>query len=380
MKDDREILENSGEVDAERLVVEWEEEERGKRGEKPKAPPSTKDKIRGFSCVCVAAFIWVVSSYWVQDLQSQGMTPLLVTSVANSMFTVLLPVAYFRDCWKKRKSGKAEEGEALMKGKTSSSTQDSDDDDSKEKRLKRSPRRRIFLLSLTMWPIWFLCLYIYNWSFKLTSVMANTILSIGGNSLFTYFLELRLMNTGFRKEKLAAILLCIAGTVLWTYGNYRGSKHDDSHKNTLLGNLLCLCSAGLYSVVSIIIGKYLPESGEADMSLFWGYTGLINLSVSMPVNIIGCLTGLNNMQDLPARLYGMVMLKGLMDNLLSNYLWAYAVLFVGPTSANVGMSIETPIVLIIDICTKNANYLNTNMALNITGAITILLGFLGLSL
>ena len=148
----------------------------------------------------------------------------------------------------------------------------------------------------------------------------------------------------------------------------------------MIGNLLCLCSAGLYSVVSIIIGKYLPESGEADMSLFWGYTGLINLSVSMPVNIIGCLTGLNNMQDLPARLYGMVMLKGLMDNLLSNYLWAYAVLFVGPTSANVGMSIETPIVLIIDICTKNANYLNTNMALNITGAITILLGFLGLSL
>ena len=133
-------------------------------------------------------------------------------------------------------------------------------------------------------------------------------------------------------------------------------------------------------MVSIIIGKYLPESGEADMSLFWGYTGLINLSVSMPVNIIGCLAGLNNMQDLPARLYGMVMLKGLMDNLLSNYLWAYAVLFVGPTSANVGMSIETPIVLIIDICTKNANYLNNNMALNITGAITILLGFLGLSL
>ena len=78
----------------------------------------------------------------------------------------------------------------------------------------------------------------------------------------------------------------------------------------------------------------------------------------------------------------MVMLKGLMDNLLSNYMWAYAVLFIGPTSANVGMSIETPMVVIIDLVTRNASYLSNprSTALNVIGALTIMIGFFGLSL
>ena len=121
---------------------------------------------------------------------------------------------------------------------------------------------------------------------------------------------------------------------------------------------------------------------EPEMGFFWGCTGLINLCVMMPLNLILCLAGKNDILGLPARLYGMVMLKGLMDNLLSNYMWAYAVLFIGPTSANVGMSIETPMVVVIDLVTRNASYLSNarSTALNVIGAITIMIGFFGLSL
>ena len=361
-----------------------------------------RDKVRGFSCVCVAAFIWVVSSYWVKDLEKNGMTPLLVTSLANSMFTVLLPFAYLQDSpymkscqsWFSKRLGHKEEGEALItrnseRSEKASSASVGEESDSKQEK-KAVNRKRVFKLSLCMWPIWFLCLYIYNWSFLLTTVMSNTILSIGGTSFFTYMLELRLMKSAFSKTKLASISLCIIGTILWTYGNYRGDSEEEteknSQKNALLGNFLCLISAGLYAVTSIIVGKYLPEKeGEeekAEMSLFWGYTGLINLCVTMPVNIILSLAGKTDIANLPARMFGMVMLKGLMDNLLSNYLWAYAVLFIGPTSANVGMSIETPMVVIIDLVTRNASYLSNarSTALNVTGALVILMGFFGLSM
>lgn len=356
-------------------------------------------KLKGFGCVLLAAFIWVVSSYWVQDLESQGMTPLLVTSLANSMFTVLLPASLLRD-WiaRRRRSGLGEdESELLVRnGHQSSSSGEGKAEGAevlgKEGGAGTKPRgfvarrKRVFLLSLSVWPIWFSCLYIYNWSFMLTSVMSNTILSIGGTSLFTYFLEMRVMKSSFSWTKLGAIASCIAGTVLWCVGNLSQGGEDGKEKvdtkHALLGNFLCLLSASLYSVVSIIIGKYLPESGEAEMSYFWGFTGLINLSVMMPINLILCLAGKNGMQNLPAKLYGMVMLKGLMDNLLSNYMWAYAVLFIGPTSANVGMSIETPMVVIIDLVTRNATYLSNakSTVLNVVGALTIMVGFFGLSL
>ena len=351
---------------------------------------SRRDKVRGFSCVCIAAFIWVVSSYWVKDLEKNGMTPFLVTSVANSMFTVLLPFAYLKDSplvsrcsswFSKRMSGQRDEGEALIGNKQNSSSS-SKHQDSKSK--ESVSRKKVFLLSLCMWPIWFTCLYIYNWSFLLTSVMSNTILSIGGTSFFTYMMELKIMKAKFSVAKLVAILLCISGTVLWTYGTYNttGSEEEEqkkkeSGKYALLGNVLCIISSALYSVVSIIIGKYLPEEGESEMSLFWGYTGAINLGVTVPINIILGLTGVNEMFDLPAEMFGQVMLKGLMDNLLSNYLWAYAVLFIGPTSANVGMSIETPMVLVFDAVSKNTrSYTNIGA---VVGAVLIMFGFFGLT-
>ncbi|QDZ21902.1 hypothetical protein HOP50_06g44440 [Chloropicon primus] len=344
------------------------------------------NQVKGFSCVTCAAFIWVVSSYWVRDLEGQGMTPLLLTSLANSMFSVLLPVCLLKD-WITSKRQKGEEEENVL---LSPSRREGDEDwgqSNNNGRLegeegKYEKRKNAFLVALCVWPLWFTCLYIYNWSFVLTSVMSNTILSIGGTSLFTYFLELRVMKAKFSWTKVAAIGFCVLGTVLWCFGNYRGSGPEEDSRNALLGDFLCLISSGLYAVVSIIIGKYLPKSGEAEMAFFWGCTGLINLCVMMPLNVILCLAGQNNMQDLPAKLYGMVMLKGLMDNLLSNYMWAYAVLFIGPTSANVGMSIETPMVVIIDLITRNATYLSNRraVALNVVGAITIMTGFFGLSL
>lgn len=364
-------------------------------GPGPVKPWADAKKVKGFSCVLLAAFIWVVSSYWVQDLEGKGMTPLLVTSLANSMFTVLLPVCLVRD-WisrrSKRRRGARDEKELLISGGQNGSSAPvegfGDDradpavDEEEDRAKKRASRRRVFLLALSVWPIWFTCLYIYNWSFLLTSVMSNTILSIGGTSLFTYFLELRVMRASFSWTKFAAIGFCILGTSLWCVGNFEGGDDDKKSKNALLGNFLCLISSCLYAVVSILIGKYLPDSGEAEMAFFWGCTGLINLTVMMPLNLVLCLAGKNDIQDLPARLYGMVMLKGLMDNLLSNYMWAYAVLFIGPTSANVGMSIETPMVVIIDLVTRNASYLSNprSTALNVIGALTIMIGFFGLSL
>ena len=90
-------------------------------GPGPVKPWADAKKVKGFSCVLLAAFIWVVSSYWVQDLEGQGMTPLLVTSLANSMFTVLLPVCLVRD-WisrrsKRRRRGQLEVSVALVRSK-----------------------------------------------------------------------------------------------------------------------------------------------------------------------------------------------------------------------------------------------------------------------
>jgi len=368
---------------------------------------SRRDKVYGFSCVCVAAMIWVASSYWVQDLQSKGMTPLLMTSIANSCFTVILPVALWRSKKGLRSAREEaaegeEEGEekALMKKGGANSSFDPSDragegsvemsDLKAEKELKKNGGggvRKAFILALTVWPLWFSALLTYNYSFEKTSVMTNTILSFGGTSIFTFLLEMLVMKSTFKKVKLAAVFLCIAGTVLWTYGQY---THSESHNSSLLGSALCIISSALYSVVSIRIASAAGASGsgseggggggEIDMSMFWGWMGVVNLSVMVPTNLVCWRLGLNDIQGLPLELWGMAVLKGLMDNLLSNLTWSYAVLYIGPTSANVGMSIQTPMVLLVDLCSGHASYLTTGAASALTGAAAIMVGFLLLNL
>ena len=68
---------------------------------------------------------------------------------------------------------------------------------------------------------------------------------------------------------------------------------------------------------------------------------------------------------------GFLVLSGLCDNVLSDYLWARSVLLTSPTVATIGMSITIPLAMASDAILNGARPDGTA----ITGALLVLLGF-----
>lgn len=70
-----------------------------------------------------------------------------------------------------------------------------------------------------------------------------------------------------------------------------------------------------------------------------------------------------------------------MDNVLTHYLWAKAILLVGPTVATAGLSLQGPVTLAIEIVFGHPVWLGNSLSsfLEFFGTLLILLGFYDLN-
>lgn len=149
--------------------------------------------------------------------------------------------------------------------------------------------------------------------------------------------------------------------------------------NPILGDALALVSAGLYAIYITLIRKKLPDEtkgeGRASMAQFLGYLGLFNLLIFLPVALGLYFTKLESFHKLTWNQFSLIVGKGLLDNVLSDYLWAKAILFTTTTVATAGLSIQVPIAAIVDSITGHAPRL-----LDYVGAASIILGFVGINI
>lgn len=66
---------------------------------------------------------------------------------------------------------------------------------------------------------------------------------------------------------------------------------------------------------------------------------------------------------------------GLLDNVLSDYLWAKAILLTTTTVATAGLTIQVPLAAVVDTVTGNAPHL-----MNYLGAAAVMIGFAGINI
>ena len=62
-------------------------------------------QFKGIACTVVAAIIWVLASFIVQKVEDEGLSPIILSYIANSLFVVFLPLEYFRkqdNCFRER--------------------------------------------------------------------------------------------------------------------------------------------------------------------------------------------------------------------------------------------------------------------------------------
>ncbi|XP_047168693.1 thiamine-repressible mitochondrial transport protein THI74 isoform X1 [Vigna umbellata] len=388
--------------------------------------------ILGLIYIFAVATIWIAASFVVQSVVDAGVSPFLVTYICNSLFVVLIPIVeigrYLEDSygglwfWRSDESNSHTEGRVrhseqviLLKdndagNEASESLVLEEVDVVSEERNNGSElvpteivtrvlvddqvnviekvdhqldekgrwsRCRVAKVSLLICPFWFLAQLTFNLSLKYTTVTSNTILS-SASSLFTFLVSLAFLGERFTWLKLFSVLLCMGGTIFVSLGDSKSGLRTIA-SNPLLGDIFALLSAGLYAVYITLIRMKLPDSdgksGEASTAQFLGYLGLFNVLIFLPVALILNITKMESFSSLTWKQLSLIIGKGLLDNVLSDYLWAKAVLLTSTTVATAGLTIQVPLAAIVDTLSGHAPGF-----MDYLGAISVMIGFTGINI
>ncbi|KAA8543473.1 hypothetical protein F0562_021032 [Nyssa sinensis] len=380
--------------------------------------------VLGLIYIFAVATIWIAASFVVQSVVDSGVSPFLITYICNSLFVIYIPLVeigrYLEDTygsiffWRNEKGSLKELGESeevVLLGEGDTSVQDNglnpdvvleQEEMNHHKRgivlgseidtgqhtigkdankgldaKGRWTRTRVAKVSLLICPFWFLAQLTFNLSLKYTTVTSNTILS-SASSLFTFLVSLAFLGEKFTWVKLVSVLLCMGGTIIVSLGDSETGLSAIA-SNPFLGDILALLSAALYAVYITLIRKKLPDedgkSGQASMAQFLGFLGLFNLLIFLPVALILNLTKLEPFSILTWKQFALIVGKGLLDNVLSDYLWAKAVLLTTTTVATAGLTIQVPLAAVVDSLTGNAPHI-----LDYIGAGAVMVGFAGINI
>ncbi|XP_068645686.1 thiamine-repressible mitochondrial transport protein THI74-like [Aristolochia californica] len=393
--------------------------------------------VLGLVYILAVATIWIAASYVVQSVVDTGVSPFLITYICNSLFVVYIPMVEIARYWEdssknfcighsNKDSGEVPLGDSeevvLLSKSRFPSEQDRlnqhvlvdpeqnqyGEDEGLEAESKcselsgqvvslarkeliivqkvenkgldakgRWTRTRVAKVSLLICPFWFLAQLAFNLSLKYTTVTSNTILS-SASSLFTFLVSLVFLGEKFTWVKLFSVLLCMAGTIIVSLGDSEAGASSVA-SDPLLGDILALVSAGLYAVYITLIRKKLPDEekgeGQASMAQFLGFIGLFNLLIFLPVALVLNFIKVESVHMLSLKQFSLIVGKGLLDNVLSDYLWAKAVLLTTTTVATAGLTIQVPLAAIVDSVTGHAPHV-----MDYAGAIAVMVGFAGINI
>eukprot|EP00597_Dinobryon_sp_UTEXLB2267_P010065 CAMPEP_0170099532 /NCGR_PEP_ID=MMETSP0020_2-20130122/1088_1 /TAXON_ID=98059 /ORGANISM="Dinobryon sp., Strain UTEXLB2267" /LENGTH=165 /DNA_ID=CAMNT_0010322193 /DNA_START=645 /DNA_END=1142 /DNA_ORIENTATION=+ len=120
-----------------------------------------------------------------------------------------------------------------------------------------------------------------------------------------------------------------------------------------------------------MIRREIPDDNGMSMQLLLGYIGVVNAVVLSPVLLLMFLMKWDNLWQLSGKIFGFLVLSGLCDNVLSDYLWARSVVLTSPTVATIGMSITIPLAMLSDSLLNHAQ----QDAVAVLGAMLVLIGF-----
>jgi len=305
----------------------------------------------GIACVICVAIIWNFASLIVQhifhDLGFQA--PFFLTYVSTSLFTILLPIEILATCMGCK--SRQDSAEPRVLGTFS------------KEELTRTARLSAFIA-----PLWFTSHFVYNASLNLTSMTSSTIVSCT-SSMFTFGFSVMIIKEQFSCWKLVGVLVCMMGNVLTVFKDQPSSKSVQS--SPLTGDVFALAGAILYGFYTTMLRKLNPGSGSINIPLFFGLVGLITFVTVWPLVLVMHFSRFEPLDDLTWYILGWTIFKGLFDNVLSNVLWAKAVLLTSPTVATVGLSLTIPLAIVSD---RIVSHIVPNWA-TYASSICVLIGF-----
>ena len=382
-----------------------------------------RKQLLGLACLICVVLIWNFSSYLVKTVYSNFRGPFFLTFFGNSLFALYLPGLlvfrrYFRNQTRNvevRNYSMLEEEEndlPIRNGNNNNNNNIANIDNNNStlnphtwnSSFESLKSKQVFHASLIIAPLWFTSNFLYNLSLLETSVSSSTMIS-GTSCIFTFCLAYYWKREQFNWYKVLSIFLTIFGMALviasdsndkynrgtCTYNGLSNSSSSSSNNNnnnnknqdiskevspSLLGDLFAFIAAIFYALYIVNIDTKLEKNNSfEDLALFLGYVGLLGFVFCSPIVLILSVTGVENLSELPIGTLFMVFCKGLFDNVLSDLLWAKAVILTSPTVSTIGINMTIPLSIISDwFCGK------TLLFAHFLGAISMTSGFILINL
>lgn len=256
--------------------------------------------------------------------------------------------------------------------------------------------RQHVMVAMQIAPIWFLANWSYNASLAYTSITSSTVLASTG-SVFTFIFAVWTGDETFNSYKLAGVLLGVTGCLVTALHDASSSSsslpndantnaNDDNNNNlSLFGDCLGLVSAigyGMYAVQTRVLCPH--QEDLYSMELLLGFIGLINAIALSPLALYSYYylqhhnndgSNNNNNNTLTWLVLGCLVLKGLLDNALSDYLWLRAVILTSATVATVGLGLTIPLAFLSDLYLSFTGSSSVLSLTSIVGAVAVLMGF-----
>lgn len=286
-------------------------------------------KYTGYGYIAAVVAIWVCSSFVIQFVESDSVSPFSLTVLSSCSFTILLVFDYIKDLFSKETKEKTEKDNS-------------------------------FRLSVEVFPIWFFANYFYNLSLTCTGVTSSTVLS-STSSMFTYIISLLMKSEEGSVFKLIGVLVSFVGITLTSVDN-----SSVEEKDSFVGNIFAILSAILYGVYSVYFKIRLREDSE--VSKVFGYIGLLSSVVLLPIVVlferfrVGLL--LSSVE--------LIFLNSLFNNVIGDVLWAKAVVYTSPTIVTVGICFTIPLTGVLDVLINSVEFSNKA----IYGSLCVIVGFL----
>lgn len=237
----------------------------------------------------------------------------------------------------------------------------------RRQRVLRYSLRRIWTCALYFCPMWFLANYLFNLSLSITSVASNTILS-STSSIWTLVLSYILLRQKVGIHRVAAVALCVSGTIMVGLADSGAS----SGHNTIGGDIVALLSAFFYAAYTSVLKWHLPEDERFSMGMVFGAVGVINFFLLWPGLVLLSVTGAEPFALPNWNQFWPLVLNSLIGTNLSDVLWARSVVLTSPVVATIGLSLTTPLAMIVDAIFKQSHF----SGLYVAGAILVMTGFL----
>lgn len=252
-----------------------------------------------------------------------------------------------------------------------------------------------FRIAVKIAPLWFISNYFYNLSLAYTTITSSTVLSSTG-SVFTFIFSLVCGGERFTNWKVLGVTMAVGGSIITSLQDASSSNDDENvYKYQLWGDAMGLISAIGYGGYTVLVRVLLPsDENRMSMLLFLGYIGLFNMLMLSPFLfwVLGDMNDTeapndggqdgnpdyNGTQKLTMFVFMCVVVKGLIDNVISDYLWARSIILTSPTVATVGLGLTIPLALLSDVfIMQRGDILNAG---SIFGAFLVLVGFVFVNL